>query len=298
MINRIKTVAVHWEEFHADDVFAVAILKMIYPKINIWRTEYRDLKKQNKADLRVDVGRLNDPSTGDFDHHQPGGAGKRLNGVPYASCGLIWKTFGIKLAGTQEIVDYIDRKLIQTIDSIDNGYNSFISSDVMPYTISSLIHSMNPSWPNQTMADYNRLFKKAVNLAMDILNREIGFAKSRDLAIKEVQKTIDGQNGDYLILDKDFSGLWVEPVAKTKFLFVIEFSKSTKTWYVNAVSSKEGSFERRAYLPSNWAGLENEKLQNISGIRGAVFCHIGLHFAVTKTRADAIKMVDIALKSR
>ena len=33
---------------------------------------------------------------GEFDHHQAGGNGQRDNGVKYASCGLIWKSYGKK----------------------------------------------------------------------------------------------------------------------------------------------------------------------------------------------------------
>jgi len=90
----MKIIAVHNGEFHTDDVFAVAILKLIYPNLIAIRT--RDKDKLKEVDARVDVGFKYDPSSGDYDHHQKEGAGKRKNGVPYASAGLIWKHFGKK----------------------------------------------------------------------------------------------------------------------------------------------------------------------------------------------------------
>ena len=46
-------IATHSGNFHADEVTAVAILKLIYPKAKVIRT--RDEKKLNETNIRVDV---------------------------------------------------------------------------------------------------------------------------------------------------------------------------------------------------------------------------------------------------
>ena len=44
---------------------------------------------------------------GKYDHHQRGGNGARENGVPYASCGLIWREFGKELLKEVEDVENV-----------------------------------------------------------------------------------------------------------------------------------------------------------------------------------------------
>ena len=93
----MTVVATHPGNFHADDVFAVAVLGLVHGPLEIVRT--RDEAALAAADFRVDIGWRSDPATGDFDHHQRGGAGERPNGIRYASFGLVWRAFGARLAG-------------------------------------------------------------------------------------------------------------------------------------------------------------------------------------------------------
>ena len=75
----VTVVATHPGNFHADDVFAVAVLGLVQGPLEIVRT--RDESVLAAADFRVDIGSRSDPATGDFDHHQRGGAGERANGI-------------------------------------------------------------------------------------------------------------------------------------------------------------------------------------------------------------------------
>src|SRR3712207_7557428 len=58
----------HPGNFHADDVFAVAVLQLVHGELEVVRT--RDPELHAAADVRIDVGGRHDPATGDFDHHQ------------------------------------------------------------------------------------------------------------------------------------------------------------------------------------------------------------------------------------
>ena len=91
MENRIKIVSrkdanviTHSGEFHADDVFAVAILSFL-KEIKLTRT--RDIGVLNDDTIIVDIGGKYDGKRY-FDHHQ-GLKEKRDNGSSYASAGLI-----------------------------------------------------------------------------------------------------------------------------------------------------------------------------------------------------------------
>ena len=114
-------VATHPGNFHADDVFAIAVLQLVHGELDVVRT--RDAEAQAAADLRVDVGGRHDPATGDFDHHQKGGAGERANGIRYASFGLVWREHGPALAGSREAAEAIDERLVQGVDANDTGQN-------------------------------------------------------------------------------------------------------------------------------------------------------------------------------
>src|SRR4051794_14474736 len=113
-------VATHPGNFHADDVFAVAVLGLVHgSSLEIVRT--RDAEALAAADARVDVGGRSDPATGDYDHHQKGAAGERSNGVRYASFGLVWRAHGEALAGSAEAARAIDERLVQGVDANDTG---------------------------------------------------------------------------------------------------------------------------------------------------------------------------------
>ena len=87
MMSKKVIIVTHDGMFHSDDVFAVAALLSLLdatPAIaTVVRTRDEDLMR--KADFVVDVGGVYDSEKNRFDHHQEGGAGKRLNGISYAA---------------------------------------------------------------------------------------------------------------------------------------------------------------------------------------------------------------------
>lgn len=101
------TVVTHNGNFHADDVFSIAALRLVLPDFKLVRT--RDTQLIAQADIVIDVGGEYDPAAGRFDHHQRGGAGARENGIPYSSFGLVWQKYGLQLChGDENIVNAVD----------------------------------------------------------------------------------------------------------------------------------------------------------------------------------------------
>ncbi len=82
----------HDGRFHADEIFALAVLNLFYPDLEIVRS--RDEGVYKNADIIVDVGHVYEPDNLIFDHHQRSFALKRESGIPYASFGLVWKHYG------------------------------------------------------------------------------------------------------------------------------------------------------------------------------------------------------------
>lgn len=58
---------------------------------------------------------------------------------------------------------------------------------------------------------------------------------------------------------------------------------------------KENSSNYKYEFPENWLGLENEALQEVTGLAGASFCHKGGFLLTTETLADAVSACRISL---
>jgi uncharacterized UPF0160 family protein len=287
-------IAVHNSIFHVDEIFAVAVLSMLYDgNIKVIRT--RDQKTLDKADFRIDVGGRYCPETGDYDHHQSGGAGIRNNGVPYASFGLIWKQFGDLLCEDNlEIASIIDQKLVQPIDASDNKYRVLTSGyyRVIPFTISEIIANLNPEWnESQTDEDYEESFNAALSMAILVLKRQISCAKSLSLAETPITKALrQAEDKRILAFDKHYP--WQKALAGNKeVLFVIFPVSQSNDWGIQCATSNNS----HSLFPENWAGKKGQELQEASGVNGAIFCHNKRFFATASNQEAAILLAKTTL---
>ena len=249
-------IATHDGTFHADDVFAVAVLRLIEPDLEIVRTRDRELIAA--ADVRVDVGLRDDAASGDFDHHQRGGAGERANGIPYASFGLVWRHHGLALSGGDErVAAVLDERVVQGVDALDTGIavTTSVIGDIRPMTISDLIAGMNPAWDEEvTPAEQDTRFAGAVATAEGILRRQLALANSVSRAHRLVREAMT-RGDDPRVIELDRKMPWFEPVVTgaPEALYVI-YPKSDGLW-LQAVPREIGSFANRKDLPASWAGL-------------------------------------------
>ncbi len=289
-------IAVHDGIFHADEVFALAALKKVHEVVEIVRS--RDPKILAEVDLRVDVGGKNDPETGDFDHHQKGGAGSRENGIPYAGFGLVWKIFGPQVCGSQKVADAVEKRLVQPIDAADCGKNLFKPEieGVVPMTLSLVINSFNLTWqedPATAMAQ----FEKAIELAGVILEREIITAKAMVEAEEVVLNAISlaKENGkDYVVLGEKYVP-WQEVLIPSSDAKFVLFKAPTGEWRVQAVNTALGCFDLRKKPPEAWLGKRDQDLVAVTGVEDAMFCHIAGFMAGAKSFEGAEKLVEMAL---
>ena len=285
MERRMKVAVTHDGLFHADDVFAAVVVRRMFPRVRIMRTRHPD--HLAAADLRFDVGGKSDGAT-DFDHRQPGGAGVRPNGVPYAPAGLVWCAFGERLTHSASVALEVDRTLFQSIDAHDNGYAP--CADGMTVTVSHVISRMNPDW--QEAADFDACFAQASALAATILDRTIVRAVGIVQAEREVMVAI--QNADdprILVLDRFIPWQTAVCTLAEEVQFVV--FPSMGTWRVQAVLGMPGN---RRSLPAAWAGLEGSALQAITGVSEATFAHRGLFIAGAASKAGAYALAQKALQ--
>jgi len=285
------TVVTHDGNFHADDVFSIAVLKTIFPALTLVRT--RDKQLISQANIVIDVGNEYDPDTGRFDHHQRGGAGARENGIPFSSFGLVWKKYGLQLCqGKQDVADSVDAGLVSTIDAIDCGYVEGVEQGI---SLSQTISMFNPTW--QEGGNFDKCFNEAVAFAQRLLTRFIASASGSADAKKIVAKAIADADDPRVIVLKQYTP-WKKTVhsLSDQALYMIYPSHSGK-WIIQTVPVEPGSFEDRKPLPKEWAGLSGEELQTVTGIEDANFCHNGLFIAGTDSFTSVMNMASLALKN-
>src|SRR3989338_4371737 len=207
MKNSKKILVTHNGSFHADDVFACAALTLMLEQkgenYEIIRTRDEDLI--NKADFVFDVGGVYDEEENRFDHHQPGGAGGRGNGIEFSSFGLIWKKFGEKLCGSREVAELLDKKLVQPIDAWDNGFDLVENKhEVSPYCLQHIFFAMEPTWRENDL-NKDEIFLKCVEIARTILSREIIQAQDTVLAEKSLFSIYkNSEDKRIIVLDQNY----------------------------------------------------------------------------------------------
>lgn len=68
-------------------------------------------------------------------------------------------------------------------------------------------------------------------------------------------------------------------------------------WTLNGIKLSSETFDQRADLPAEWAGLTDAALENASGVKGAKFCHNARFIAVANSREAIFEMADLAVKA-
>lgn len=287
------TVVTHNGDFHADEVFGVAVLSIWAERNNIELeiVRSRDEKVIGRANIVVDVGNIYDPEKNRFDHHQRGGAGAHENGVPYASFGLIWKRYGEKICGKSTAKE-IEDKLVIPIDARDNGMNlsKYLMESVKEYTISrELVYALRN-------APDKRGFEHMFELAKLTVTSEINLAEKKQREEKEVVKQITEQGEpEILILNQDI--FWDRETAKYKKIKLVIYPEpDIDQWCIETPRDDYNDYNtNRLLFPESWRGLREEKLVEVSTIKDAVFCHRGGFFAVAKTKEAALQVAEKAL---
>lgn len=291
-----KKIVVHSGNFHADEIFACATLSLLYGgAIEIVRS--RDPKVWAEGDIVLDVGSVHDEAQLRFDHHQEGFAEARNNGIPYASFGLVWKSFGEKVAGSAYAARVIDERLVQPIDAGDNGVETYTRhGEVSPYLISDVIGAFRPVWNEKRTGDEG--FHEAFLLALQILKREIISAQSDEEGVRRTEQAYaEAEDKRIVVIDSHYAWYGVlknypEP------LFVVKPNReSDGQWKIEAVRDDTHSFKNRKDLPLAWAGKKDGELAEITGVPDAIFCHNKRFIAVASSKEGALILAKLAVES-
>ena len=307
-------IATHGGKFHADDAWAVAVLKVLFPGADIVRT--REQARIDAADFAIDVGGVWDPASGRFDHHQKEFDATRVSGVPYASAGLVWREYGARCVAAlaehhtgerladdtaQQIAYAIDADIVQYLDLSDVGVAKNAPGS---YGLSAVVSGFNPGWLDEQRLGYGEAvevyrmgqFMRAVEFLTDIMGNAVRYRVGAMLAVTQVRQAEVLEDGKLLFL-KNAALPWSSVVRKEmpKVLFVISHSLTEQRYMLHTVSVDTESFDARADLPEAWAGLREAELAAVTGVEDAVFCHTGRFIAAARSYAGALTMARQAL---
>jgi uncharacterized UPF0160 family protein len=295
-IKIIMKVASHDGRFHADEIFALAVLKLIYPDLEIVRS--RDENVYKKADIIVDVGHVYDPENLIFDHHQRSFSHKRESGIPYASFGLVWQKYGELLCKSTEPSEYIDSVIVQAIDADDNGIEIFETTfdGIKSQTLSDIIESFVPRYVNDD-DKVQKGFDHALNFATFYMKRQIKLAKELfEVALPNIRVAIKDAKDPRILIFHKFDKTWLNFIAREskEALFAI-FPTHRKTWAIRSIPKRGQKFEYCKLLPTEWGGRQKD-FAKISGVPDALYCHNACFLAEADSLEGAEKLAIIALE--
>ena len=289
------TLVTHRGPFHADEVFAVALLKIYWPEaFKIMRS--RDSAVIAAADIVVDVGREYDPARRRFDHHKnlPAEVGLRPNGIPYSSCGLVWQYLAQELKIDPLIYQRFDRVVAQPIDASDSGFDLFEARvpGVKPYSIGKVIDSFMPFTDDPVLFDQG--FFKALDLAESLVRAELKLAELITSHEQEL-KTLYQAAADRRVVVSDHY-LKIDRITEElpELLYIVEPSAQPGHWQVIAIRQKPDAYTLRRPLPEAWVASDSD-VAHITGVPDAVFCHKNRFLAVAKSREGAMALAKLAL---
>ncbi len=292
MINKEKiTVGVHDGQFHADDVLCVVMLMEKYGKENVNVIRTRDESILETCDYVLDVGEkdLITDTKVCFDHHQ-NDSGTYENGIEMAACGkLAQYLYGDDI----NVLDGLRKSFLYAVEAPDNG-QKVEDFDLKP-SIFDFIHMINPAW-NEDKSMYDVYFKTAVESALPVFKQTLKKIKLKELSIQLFENDFKKYDKEDRILYLNCNIPWqnfvIEKNKEGAQIAAVCFKGTDGDYNIWSVPSEKGEFSP-ARLPQSWAGLRNEELQKVSGIKSAVFCFKPRCFFVCSDKKDALK---VALK--
>lgn len=276
MERKVREGFTHGGVFHADDVFATALLKIWNPAIRISRGF---AVPEHFEGVVYDIG------GGEFDHHQRDSR-VRDNGVPYAAFGLLWEQLGPELLAGED-AERFDEVFVQPMDQADNtGQENMISL---------MIADRLPTWQEESVR-LEDAFRDAVEFAKDILERRFRQIKAERDAYETVYRLAQQCSSGVLYLEQVMP--WKEALqnCSQEILYVI-YPSRRGGFNIQAVPDREDKGLLRHPFPAAWRGAGRQELQELTGIRELVFCHASGFLSAAETLEGAYRVAMLAVRA-
>ncbi|MBQ4489270.1 MAG: MYG1 family protein [Ruminobacter sp.] len=300
-------IATHNGSFHADEVTACVIFKLLDATTQIIRT--RDPELLESADYVIDVSGKFDLQK-HFDHHPAEFNLSRANGIRYATAGLIWEKFGRQLLelirrcmpNPDEISDVVINKAWKTIDRNIMQYTDLTDNGQLDSYTRSLCGLDGTTEENQVYASLNRFYMHIPVIPYIVAmqnnpngNDEEQYKNFMDTveSMKVLYKNIfintltNARDEEKVLQSYDGSEIlrlneklpWFEAVLNNwnyfeKCRIAIYPDHKKKGYRIQSLPGSQSSrFKNRCGAPVAWRGRELDELNALVGITTATFVH-------------------------
>ena len=270
-----RTVVTHGGAFHADDVFATALIGL-----DIFRSGQGDVKILRLNDFH-EAERLDqeghhlvyDIGGGNYDHHQKG-AEVREDGTPYAAFGLLWRVIGRRLGFSPLAVQKFDREFISDLDRHDNtGCGNAVSYCISAYN----------SIPDG--------FDEAVSVATSMLASCLNRLEAFDASIEFCTERYSSLHPEWVDMVSDIHHRADIFESAPEFKDVkVTITRSKRGGYcVTSVTERgNGEMKNRYLFPESWRGKTEKELAALLPGVGVTFCHSNGFMAVFDSHEKAL----------
>lgn len=281
------TCITHSGTMHADEILSTAFLDLYLGDIKVYRTTEIPEDLTTEA-LVYDIGR------GKYDHHQEN-ALKRENGITYCSFGLLWQEFGKHFLHKKHILNIedvfimFDKELVEAIDADDNGVFPKIEAPYKVKTLSDIFKAFNPGY--KSIQDESEQFIKAVTFAKVIIEEILSNIIGKVIAKEQVIEKIKQHENHTLYLDEYMPyEQTVLAESNANDIYFVVYPSNRGGYAIKTIPISAEDHNKRMNFPENWAGLDNEELEKVSGIKGLTFCHT-TRFLVSCDSLQTAKLV-------
>lgn len=286
----------HSQQFHVDELMAIALLDTYVFK----GQQYEVIRTRDAAQIAaaknddktfvIDVGKEYNPEKLNFDHHQNDANLFWSNGVPYSSCGLVWKwlrdTKVLDQKMNIETMNRIEKELILKIDKHDNGISEWHEGIIF------ILYNRKADDPKKQDIQFNRALKAVKDYYMNFFAYIRGHMQSE----KEIKKAIkNSENHKHIVVcDSNIKDVATK-VSELCNKEIVVYPRTSNSWVIRSTpKSYNEKFTMKAPTPEQWRGLSDKELEQASGISGMIFCHKSGYMTMLQgTLDEAIKVANL-----
>ena len=272
MSSQIQVVT-HSGIFHADEVFAFALLCIAYGQENFSVIRTRDAEvlakaTQDKDVWVIDVGNDFNPSMLNFDHHMREFDVTNSFGNKLSSFGMVVEALlcrSLFIAVKDSLLEFSNK-----VDMLDNGVKK--AEDL------SFISVFNSYSETEHFSFY-----AALQTAIGYLRSLINKWKEERIINMRLNDSLGNMTEDGIIYNTDYIPVDERANAIPEAKLVVYKSKAG-TYNIQSVNVGETKdFSVRCPAPSKWLGLSDNELICASGGLPLTFCHASGFLTVTST---------------
>lgn len=273
-------VATHSGPFHADEVFAYALLRVFLDeKLDLVRT--RDLRQITEADVAIDVGGEYDAARRRFDHHQRSYQG------PLSSAGMVLRWLEQTGKVSAHLAAQLRRDWVEYIDDVDCGRRS--TTPGLP-CISTIVAALAEQ--AHSPAYFDKHFLEAAALCEGVLRGLLAAEHATQEATSAVvaaMRQAQAAGSRVLVFDRHYKWkrAYFEHGGGHHPSDYVLFPDDEGGWRLLGIPDDTHGYGVKRPLPEQWAGRVDDELSQVVGVDGAKFCHKNRFLAVFASEAAA-----------